>query len=128
MEDKRENGGSPEQDKGPEREFRGLYKYVKISERSLNWIIIVLGAALVICFGIGYANRGYMVEFDARGGTVVESQKRMYGDLVTVPEEPVREGSVFEGWYTDENLTIPWDLSKDTVTGPMTLYAKWRDK
>ena len=52
----------------------------------------------------------------------------MYGDLVTVPEEPVREGSVFEGWYTDENLTIPWDLSKDTVTGPMTLYAKWRDK
>ena len=94
MEDKRENGGSPEQDKEPEREFRGLYKYVKISERSLNWIIIVLGAALVICFGIGYANRGYMVDFDARGGTVVESQKRMYGDLVTVPEEllPVYEG------------------------------------
>ena len=101
---------------------------MKISERSLNWIIIVLGAALVICFGIGYANRGYMVDFDARGGTVVESQKRMYGDLVAAPEEPVREGSVFEGWYTDENLTIPWDLSKDTVTGPMTLYAKWRDK
>ena len=48
MEDKRENGGSPEQDKEPEREFRGLYKYVKISERSLNWIIIVLGAALVL--------------------------------------------------------------------------------
>lgn len=128
MEDKRENGGSSEQDKEPEREFRGLYKYVKISERSLNWIIIVLGAALVICFGIGYVNRGYMVDFDARGGTVVESQKRMYGDLVAAPEEPVREGSVFEGWYTDENLTIPWDLSKDTVTGPMTLYAKWRDK
>ena len=57
MEDKRENGGSQEQDKEPEREFRGLYKYVKISERSLNWIIIVLGAALVICFGIGYAKR-----------------------------------------------------------------------
>ena len=33
-----------------------------------------------------------------------------------------------DSWYTDENLTIPWDLSKDTVTGPMTLYAKWRDK
>lgn len=41
MEDKRENGGS-EQDKEPEREFRGLIN-MKISERSLNWIIIVLG-------------------------------------------------------------------------------------
>ena len=73
---------------------------MKISERSLNWIIIVLGAALVICFGIGYANRGYMVDFDARGGTVVESQKRMYGDLVTVPEEPVREAYLRAGIQT----------------------------
>lgn len=128
MTEEKKNGSSPEPDGERQREFRGLYKYVKISERSLNWIIIVLGTALVLCFGIGYANRGYMVDFDARGGTVVESQKRMYGDLVEAPADSVREGSVFEGWYTDENLTIPWDLSKDTVTGPMTLYAKWRDK
>lgn len=128
MEDKRENGGSPEQDKEPEREFRGLYKYVKISERSLNWIIIVLGAALVICFGIGYANRGYMVDFDARGGTVVESQKRMYGDLVTVPEEPVREGSVFEGWIYRRKSDDPLGSVKGYGHRSHDALCKWRDK
>lgn len=121
------NGGSPGENPEEKRQLRGLYKYVRISEKTLNMIIVGLMAALVACFAIGYSNRGYLVEFDARGGTVVESQKYMYGDLIHVPEPPVREGSEFDGWYLDENLTIPWNLEEDPVTGPMTLYAGWKN-
>lgn len=109
------------------RKPRGLYKYVNIPLKTLNVIIVVLCAALVICMAIGVANRGYLVSFDSVGGTTVESQKRLYGELLEAPAPPTREGYVFDGWYRDINLTMEWDLDEDTVTEPMTLYAGWRE-
>lgn len=38
-------------------------------------------------------------------------------------ETPQLTGFVFDGWYTDANLTIPYDTDK--VTKSMDLYAKW---
>ena len=40
-------------------------------------------------------------------------------------ETPVRDGYVFDGWYTDENLTEPWNAATDKVKSDMTLYAAW---
>ena len=37
-----------------------------------------------------------------------------------------RIASFFDGWYTDAELTKAYDFAT-TVTGPLTLYAKWRD-
>ena len=106
-------------------QLRGLYRNVKISVKSLNIIILVLSVALIICMAIGLSNRGFTVEFNSMGGTTVESQKLLYGDLIEDTEEPTREGYVFTGWYTDENLTMPWDVETDEVTESMTLYAGW---
>lgn len=111
----------------PERQLRGLYRHVKVSVKTLNWVILVLCAALVLCLAIGISNRGYQVSFDTLGGTVVESQKRMYGELVEAPEPPTREGYLFDGWYRDIDTTQPWDLQQDTVSESMTLYAGWRE-
>lgn len=33
-------------------------------------------------------------------------------------------GADIQGWYTDSDCTIPWDMENDLVTGPLTLYAK----
>ena len=44
---------------------------------------------------------------------------------VTKPEDPVREGYVFGGWYTDEACTEAFDFENAVVTEDMTLYAKW---
>ena len=38
-----------------------------------------------------------------------------------------REGYGFAGWYKDEGLTQIWDFDADTVTGDVTLYAKWTE-
>ena len=110
----------------PQRQLRGLYRNVNISVKTLNIVIIVLCAVLILCMGIGLSNRGYLVTFDSLGGTAVESQKRMYGETLDVPEPPTREGYVFDGWYRDVDLTMPWNVEQDVVTEPITLYAGWK--
>lgn len=45
--------------------------------------------------------------------------------LVPTPDMPVREGFVFEGWYSDSKLKNSWDFAKDKAKGEMTFYAKW---
>lgn len=44
---------------------------------------------------------------------------------VTAPQEPEWEGYVFDGWYSDEKFTKPWDFEKDEAKEEMTIYAKW---
>lgn len=38
--------------------------------------------------------------------------------------DPVRQGYVFDQWYSDSDLKTPYDFSQD-VTKPMTLYARY---
>lgn len=110
----------------PQRQLRGLYSKVNISVKSLNIIIVVLAAALIICMGIGVSNAGFTVQFNSMGGTAVESQKHLYGERIEAPMAPTREGYVFDGWYLDQNATTQWDMDSDTVTESLTLYAGWR--
>lgn len=55
----------------------------------------------------------------------VAELKVQFGEKLIRPEDPVREGYTFEGWYKDIHLTEKWDFEKDTVQGNMSLYAKW---
>jgi uncharacterized repeat protein (TIGR02543 family) len=36
-----------------------------------------------------------------------------------------KTGHAFGGWYKEEGLTNQWNFSTDTVTGDITLYARW---
>ncbi|MCD8221744.1 MAG: InlB B-repeat-containing protein [Clostridiales bacterium] len=56
------------------------------------------------------------------------SQVCMYGDLLTEPELPSREGYIFEDWYIDESGTIRWNFDVDVVNGGMELYAVWKEE
>ena len=110
------------------RQLRGLYSKVKISVRTLNIIIVVLAVLLVACMAFGIAKGGFHVSFDTQGGTPVETQTRMHGELIEEPAAPTREGFEFDGWYLDPGGTMPWDVKEDAVTESMTLYAGWREK
>ena len=113
-------------EKQPESSFRGLYKHVKISVKTLDKIIVAAIALMLVLIIYGVANNGYTVTFDSRGGTDVPSQTDvMYGDLVERPEPPTREGYVFTGWYADENCNYLWDMEVSQVGQSMTLYAGW---
>lgn len=111
--------------KEPQSSFRGLYRHVKISVKTLDKIIVGGIAAIVILILYGVANNGYVVTFDSKGGTDVAPQEAMYADYVIEPEDPYREGYVFTGWYSDENCIYLWDMENGQISQSMTLYAGW---
>ena len=72
-------------------------------------------------------NEYYTVMFDSMGGSAVESQRILKGNLARSPETPEKEDYSFIGWYksTDENAD-EWHFSTDRVIENITLYAKWQ--
>ena len=69
----------------------------------------------------------YTVTFDSRGGSSVPTQSVSYGETISKPSDPVRNGYTFIGWYKDSMLTeaFRFDSGGDKVTSNITLYAKW---
>ncbi len=45
--------------------------------------------------------------------------------LVPQPNEPVREGYIFKGWYKNPECTVPWDFNKSVAQKGTIIYAKW---
>ncbi len=68
--------------------------------------------------------RYFNIQFESNGGSYVKIQNIEEGYRVTEPDEPVKEGYVFGGWYTNKKLTDEYDFG-DRVTEGFTLYAKW---
>ncbi|WP_409345375.1 InlB B-repeat-containing protein [Paenibacillus sp. MBLB4367] len=69
----------------------------------------------------------YRVNFDTQGGTPVPPPLRNVtpGSKITEPTAPTRSGYTFGGWYKDKQYTNVWNFATDTVSGSLTLYAKW---
>ncbi|MBQ6844574.1 MAG: InlB B-repeat-containing protein [Agathobacter sp.] len=110
-----------------QREFRGLYKHVKISVKTLDTIIVSCIVLIVILVALDLRNPGFTITFDSRGGTDVAPQNQMYGDLLEVPEDPTREGYEFTGWYLDHACDDAWEEEVDIIESDLTLYAGWEE-
>jgi uncharacterized repeat protein (TIGR02543 family) len=115
---------TPEEENVPK--FRGLYRYVKIPVKALDWIIVICIAVIVIVVVFEMVNPGLKVTFDSNGGTDVPVKKQMYGELLEEPEDPVREGYTFTGWYKDPACDDLWDVETDTIESDTNLYAGWQ--
>lgn len=68
--------------------FRGLYRHVKISVKTLDTIIIACIAVIVIVVALDLRNPGFTITFDSRGGTDVAAQNQMYGEKLRLPQPP----------------------------------------
>ena len=105
----------------------GLYNNVKMSVKEANILCVAALALLVVItvLIITFGRSGFTVAFDSRGGSDVAIQTLQYGDTVTEPDHPTREGYTFTGWYTDESCSELWEFSSRTVSDNITLYAGW---
>ena len=112
-----------EQEQTPK--FRGLYRYVKISVKTLDKIIVALIALVLIVVALEMRSPGFTITFDSKGGTDVPAQNQMYGEMLEVPEPPTREGYEFTGWYVDASCDILWNVEERPIETDMTLYAGW---
>lgn len=111
-----------------QREFRGLYKHVKISVKTLDIIIVACIVVILLVVAFDLRNPGFTITFDSKGGTDVAPQNQMYGELLKAPEEPTREGYEFTGWYLDHACDEEWNQDEDIIKSDFTLYAGWEKK
>ena len=108
--------------------LKSIYGNKKLSLRVLDTVILLGIAALVVVGFLMMQDRALPWNSVRTAGSQVASQKLMYGDLVQRPEDPVKEGYTFEGWYWDDEYKLAWNFDTDTVTGDMYLVAKWAEK
>ena len=84
-----------------------------------------------------YAQEGYTlyakyevnmitVTFVANGGSKIEPLTVAYGSTITLPDDPVKEGYIFDGWYVDEECTQLFS-SFSALTSDITLYANYTE-
>ena len=68
------------------------------------------------------------VSFDTDGGSYIESVQVANGEKISRPEDPTKDGYIFDGWYvsnTSFTEDYKWSFLGYTVSENMTLYAKW---
>ena len=73
---------------------------------------------------------GQLLKFiaDEQYGTAPEAKQYSAGAYISSSIKPTATGNwVFAGWYKDEEYIKAWDFNKDTVTGDITLYAKFEE-
>ena len=84
--------------------------------------------------GQGQQETTYNVTFVSNGGTAVDRQQIVEGQTATEPTAPTKEHAQaadgyickFMGWYSDFELTQPFDFSTP-INSAKVLYAKWAD-
>lgn len=92
-----------------------------------------LGLFLLFVFVVGgvifyFKKDGYQVSFNSNGGSIVSPIQTGFDGNVLKPEDPIREGYVFLGWYfgekkfdfdtkIKENITLTafWEEEKDVT-------------
>ena len=75
--------------------------------------------------GDGNMENSFRVLFDTIGGSFISPVTYLsYGDKISQPPAPTKDGYTFGGWYKDSACTQGWSFSEG-IPGDMTLYAKW---
>lgn len=46
-------------------------------------------------------------------------------DFVPQPDDPIRIGYIFKGWFKNPECTEPWDFNKSIAEKGTVIYAKW---
>lgn len=67
--------------------------------------------------------QGVTLTFIENGGIEINDITFPYGTVIAQPQT-TRVGYQLVGWYTDANLTLPFNFS-NPITASTTLYAKW---
>ena len=66
----------------------------------------------------------HTVTFETNGGSDIPAKTVSYGETVSEPAAPTKDGYVFKGWYTSSNFSSPYTFG-NTISDDITLYAKW---
>lgn len=93
-------------------------------------VLLMCLVGLAACSAPATSGRtSYTVYFDSQGGSAAGSVQTNGNEVIVMPANPVRQGYVFDGWYTDNtDYTTRFHsnyLLYRPLTEDMTVYAKW---
>ena len=108
----------------PQKEGNEQYHYQFIGW-DVNPVMVTTGAIYIAQFL--QSNNQYTCSFyDDDGITLISSETVDYGSAIEIPEEPFKEGFLFEGWFTSMTYLEDEAFIFDTlITTDIVLYAKW---
>jgi len=66
----------------------------------------------------------YTITFEENEGSNVLDITQEYLSALSIPDDPIKTGYTFTGWYSDELLTMAYTFNTVPLGG-ITLYAKW---
>ncbi|MBQ2763230.1 MAG: InlB B-repeat-containing protein, partial [Candidatus Methanomethylophilaceae archaeon] len=89
----------------------GLIKFIYGSNTTPASQVELIGTLLII-------------SYISDGRNIFQPKIVEYGKIAEMPNEVIKPGYVFEGWYTNEEFTSLWDHELP-ITSNLTLYAKW---
>ena len=75
--------------------------------------------------GGGGSISSYTVKFDTNGGNELKNISVKKNQSIGTIEIPKKEGFIFDGWYSDKELSKPYSAD-EKVTASTTLYAGWK--
>jgi uncharacterized repeat protein (TIGR02543 family) len=59
------------------------------------------------------------------GSMVINSNVTVTDNLIAAPDDPIRDGCTFGGWYKEPGCVNAFVFVTETVTNDLTLYARW---
>ena len=102
------------------------YTFTKWSNNETTKTITITMGTSDITVGPVYEINSYTITFDTQGGTPVSSIVQDYGNPIGTIEETTKDGSTFDGWWTDPDGGTEID-ENTLVTGNDTYYAHWTE-
>lgn len=97
-------------------------KFLEPDKRRGIFIIVAIILLLLILFLLlAFHKKQYEITFDSNGGSEIASVKVKENDKIEQPDDPIREGYIFAGWYYLNEL---YDFNMP-VKSNMTLKAEW---
>jgi uncharacterized repeat protein (TIGR02543 family) len=67
----------------------------------------------------------HIVTYNTQGGSYIAPRFFEGGGAIMQPNDPVRPGYVFAGWYQEAEYINVWNFMTDISKSDVTLYAKW---
>lgn len=74
-----------------------------------------------------FNKNSYTLTFESNGGSEVGSITAPYQEAITKPEDPTKDGFIFNGWVTENGGSTLFDFDKG-LSDNTTVYANWRDE
>ncbi len=97
--------------------------------KKMRLFSLLLGLISVLLLSACTNSVEFTINFDSNGGSEVSSIKTDGTSSITLPNDPIKDGYSFAGWYWDNStfrdLFTVNSLLERGISGNLTVYAKW---